>query len=147
MSENNVTELAPVGNHITLTYEALNSRVFVGAIQRLAESKALPVATKIKVGKFKDALVKASVEAQTEWKKHLDEKVEWEGEGDDKKPKSDAQYREVETQFLKISVALGVKKFDASNLKLALNDFTSDEICALEPVIAGFESLAQEGEE
>lgn len=134
-------------NTVVLTYENLNSRLFVAAVQKLASSKALPVATKIKVGELKEALFKASTDAQTEWKAKLDSEVEWEGEGDEKKPKDLEKYQAVEADFLKKEVAMGIKKFNAQNLKLALNDFTSDELCVLKPIIANFDQLAQEGEE
>lgn len=127
---------------IVLSYKDINNHGFIQALRGLVNHKWDAMTTAYKLTRVMDKVDSESKKAQEAWRKIIDTQIEWEGEGQERKPKSQEEYKKKEEEFLSMQFDLGKWK------KFSVNDFlgykfSAVELHALSPLMTGFDVLEE----
>lgn len=130
---------------LKLSYQTLNNPMFIEGLRKLVNTP-FHLKQSYWIGRMQEKVMQESKAARMEWVKILNEKIEWEGEGDQRQPKHPGQLMELEKEFLMKEFNLGkceplhVQNLDAAQL-------TALEVMALKPILTGLELLEDNGGE
>lgn len=125
---------------ITISYEQLNKPAFLSGINKLANTD-FHLQTGYMLGKINEKVKQHLNGAKKEWVELLTTKVEWEGEGLEKKPKDEQALVTLEKDFLQKTFTIEKNKIHVQDIHVA--KLTPEELLALEPVLTGFETLEE----
>jgi hypothetical protein len=130
---------------IRLSYKDINSRAFTDSLRGLVNHKWAALTTAMKLKLIMDTVDAESKKAFTIWDHVMKTQVEFEGEGQEKKPKDMEDYKKKEDEFLATSFTCGkIKKINVT--ELLGYKFSAVDLTTLAPILMGFEQLT-EGED
>ena len=130
---------------IRLSYKDINSRAFTDSLRGLVNHKWDALTTAMKLKLIMDTVDAESKKAFTIWDHVMKTQVEFEGEGQEKKPKDMEDYKKKEDEFLATSFTCGkIKKINVT--ELLGYKFSAVDLTTLAPILMGFEQLT-EGED
>jgi hypothetical protein len=128
---------------IVLTYKDINNQAFIQALRGLVNHKWDAMTTAYKLTRVMDAVDSESKKAFSAWESIMKTQVEFEGEGQERKPKDQDQYKKVESEFLAIEFDLGKwTKFHVN--ELIGYKFSPVELQSVFPILDGLEELEKE---
>lgn len=123
---------------IKLTYEQINSPTFVEGLKVLV-NEVFPMQVSYHIGRVQDKIMTEIRQANLDWKKMMETKVEWIGEGTDKKPKDMTQFLDLEKEFLAITFEIDKRPLHVMDIPKA--KLTPLQMMALAPILTGLETL------
>jgi hypothetical protein len=100
----------------------------------------MPLKTGWHIARVQDKIMNESRTAQSMWQQVLKTKVEWEGEGAEKKPKDPVKLKQLEDEFLSIEFDCGKwNKLNVHDIHMA--KLTPIQMMALAPILDGLDDL------